>query len=1115
IDHCVRLLGLCRIGRCVSRIAQCDTAHSAYPMYKAFIEPDLKTAHNRLVNKLNPFTEFQSPTYEGNDVPSGTSYFFKCKRRSQGNVTLSVSYRTVEPEVAFADIELFVQFDSEKQPTESEFVLIPTCNQMRAAVEIPFKDEATKEKGERARMIALGTAHALEYLHEVCSPSVHKNLKLANILLDSELNPHLSDYGLASLVSGLDDNGYIAPEVSMFGQYMKRLETRSNAFEPTYLYTMEKVLINCRNNKKLLSHVRAFDRHSNMVERCGPRKCLMLSSCKTSKIYNKGYAESFGLYLATSTAITSVKDWTKKLETKFRKKIEILLEVNHENFVNLIGYCEEQNPFTRMMVFESHHSNLQEEGIDYDEMDVKSAFLYDTIDEEVYVSQHLGFVDPKFPKKVYKVVKALYGLNQAPWAWYATLSTFLLKNGYRRGTIDKTRFIKKDKYDIVLVQMSSMGELAFLLGLQVKQKEDGIFISRDKYVAETLKKFDFASVKTATTPIKTQKPLTKDEEASDVDVHLYRSMIGSLMYLTASRPDIMFAVCACSRFQVTPKTSHLNVVKRIFRYLKGKPKLGLWYPRVSSFDLESYSDSDYAGANLDRKSTTRGCQFLGRRLISWQCKKQTIVATSTTEAKYVDAANCCGQVLWIQNQMLDYGFNFMNTKIYIDNESTICIVKNPVFHSKTKHIEIRHHFIRDAYEKKLIQVLKIHTDDNVADLLTKDFDVRRLFCCIVYEMILVRKWTLDDMMMIWGSLYSFLRATYGAELVSAASLINTAKPKLSTARLGWCCSKVFNNGFDAWIGSKMQFGLDLREKLVLPGKVGAARHKDSAARQKFVLLVTVITVGGNLEFHEIVDFLTSISIHLALTVSPTIYISYIEQFWNIASSQTVNDEKQIHATVNSKALVVTEAFIRSYLLLNDAVGTACLTNEAIFQNLALMGYEGELNKLTFQKALFSPQWNEDAEEVYVLIYCADHLSWQGQYGRGDKKYPTIMLEAVASQDLWIWHAFYGMAGANNDINVLDNSPLFDDPINDFRHCGSKYVGKRSSVTLMGITWLMEFTRSGQVSSNHSRLQLIRSIRTLNSVKKVHEKMSNVLSVFSKDVGDLFNNRPVHTSQHIT
>ncbi|GKE00933.1 putative ribonuclease H-like domain-containing protein [Tanacetum coccineum] len=245
-----------------------------------------------------------------------------------------------------------------------------------------------------------------------------------------------------------------------------------------------------------------------------------------------------------------------------------------------------------------------------------------------------GFVsfrdDPHFPYKVYKVEKALYGLHQAPRAWYKTLSTYLIENGFRRGTIDKTLFIKKDKGDI---------------SLQVQQKEDGIFISQDKYVAEILKKFDFATIKTASTPIETNKALVKDEEAEAVDVHLYRSMIRSLMYLTASRLDIMFVVCACAR--------------------------------DSPFDLEAFSDSDYVGASLDRKSTT---------------------------GEYVVAANCCEQVLWIQNQMLDYGFNFMNTKIYIDNESTICIVKNPVFHSKTKHIEIRHHFIRDSYEKKLIQV---------------------------------------------------------------------------------------------------------------------------------------------------------------------------------------------------------------------------------------------------------------------------------------------------------------------------------------------------------------------------------------------------------------------------
>ncbi|GJS79763.1 hypothetical protein Tco_0729644 [Tanacetum coccineum] len=166
------------------------------------------------------------------------------------------------------------------------------------------------------------------------------------------------------------------------------------------------------------------------------------------------------------------------------------------------------------------------------------------------------------------------------------------------------------------VMMSSMGELTFFLGLQVKQS---IFINQDKYVAEILKKFGFIEVKTASTPMKTQKPLLKDEDGEELDVHMYRSMIGSLMYLTSSRPDIM--------------------------YLKGQLKLGLWYPKNSPFDLIACTNSDYDGARLDRKSTTGGCQFLGCRLISWQCKKQTVVANSTTKAEYVAASSCCGQVL--------------------------------------------------------------------------------------------------------------------------------------------------------------------------------------------------------------------------------------------------------------------------------------------------------------------------------------------------------------------------------------------------------------------------------------------------------------------------------------
>ncbi|GJT76779.1 putative ribonuclease H-like domain-containing protein [Tanacetum coccineum] len=315
---------------------------------------------------------------------------------------------------------------------------------------------------------------------------------------------------------------------------------------------------------------------------------------------------------------------------------------------------------------------------------------------------------------------------------------------------------------------------AFLYGTiedEVMQRDDGIFISQDKYVADILKKFDFSSVKTASTLIETHKALLKDEEAEDVDVYLYRSMIGSLMYLTTSRPDIMFAVCACAR--------------------------------DSPFDLEAFSDSDYAGASLDRKSTTGGCQFLGKRLILWQCKKQTIVANSTIEAKYVAAANCCGQVLWIQNQMLDYGFNFMNTKIYIDNESTICIVKNPLFYSKTKHIKIRHHFIKDSYEKKLIQFVDQHN--------------------------------------------------------MVACLVRTEE---------------------------------------------------------------------NADFHQI----------------------------NTANSQTVNDVKQIHAIVDAKIVVMSESSVRSDLHFNDEDGITCLTNTAIFENLALMGSK-------------STSWNEFSTNIASAVIC--------------------------------------------------------------------------------------------------------------------------------------------------
>nr|GEX10818.1 hypothetical protein [Tanacetum cinerariifolium] len=266
--------------------------------------------------------------------------------------------------------------------------------------------------------------------------------------------------------------------------------------------------------------------------------------------------------------------WIESMQEEFlqfkMQKVWVLVDLPHGKRAIGIDYREVFAPVARIEAIRLFLAYASFMGFMVYQMDVKSAFLYGTIEEEVYVYQPSGFEDPDHPEKVYKVVKALYGLHQAPRAW-----------------------LMKDKF-----QMSSMRELTFFLGLQVKQKKDEIFISQDKYVAKILRKFGLTEGKSTSTPIDTEKPLLKDPG-----------------------------------------------VKRNFRYLKGKPHLGLQYPKDSPFDLVAYSDSDYAGASLDRKSTSGGCQFLGCRLISWQCKKQTVVATSSTEAEYVAAASCCAQVL--------------------------------------------------------------------------------------------------------------------------------------------------------------------------------------------------------------------------------------------------------------------------------------------------------------------------------------------------------------------------------------------------------------------------------------------------------------------------------------
>ncbi|KAG5532106.1 hypothetical protein RHGRI_026652 [Rhododendron griersonianum] len=345
----------------------------------------------------------------------------------------------------------------------------------------------------------------------------------------------------------------------------------------------------------------------------------------------------------------------------------------------------------------------QEEGIDFDEtfapvarleairmllafacykifklfqMDVKSAFLNGFISEEVFVKQPPGFQNHEFPEHVFKLSKALYGLKQAPRAWYDRLSKFLIENGFSKGKIDTTLFIKTKDHDILVVQiyvddiifgatneslcedfakcmqgefeMSMMGELTYFLGLQIKQSKDGIFINQSKYIKDLLKRFDMEKAKPMGTPMSTSTKLDKDEVGKPFDEKKYRGMIGSLLYLTASRPDIMFSVCLCARFQSSPKESHYLAVKRIFRYLIGTPNLGLWYPKGTSIDLIGYSDADFAGCSIDRKSTSGTCQFLGHSLVSWFSKKQHSVALSTAEAEYFAVGSCCAQILWMK-----------------------------------------------------------------------------------------------------------------------------------------------------------------------------------------------------------------------------------------------------------------------------------------------------------------------------------------------------------------------------------------------------------------------------------------------------------------------------------
>eukprot|EP00253_Pinus_taeda_P019640 PITA_19640 len=356
------------------------------------------------------------------------------------------------------------------------------------------------------------------------------------------------------------------------------------------------------------------------------------------------------------------------------------------------------------------------------QMDVKSTFLNGVLMEEVYVEQPLGYEKKGQEHKVCILKKALYGLKQAPRAWYSRIDFYLLDNEFEKCNddylIENSKSVMKEEFE-----MTDMGLLRYFLGIEVDQNKNGIFISQEKYVNEVLGIFNMQDSKAAITPTVMGLKLRKENSSKDFDPSVYKSIVGNLMYLTATRPDIMHAVSLISRFMERPKETHWQAAKRILRYVKGAKRYGIFYTVSECSDLVGYIDSDWAGSVDDWKSTSGYVFHIGSRSISWASKKQPIVVLSTAEAEYVAATAAACQAVWVRRMLRSLCQEQATTTIiFCDNSSAIALYKNSVFHKRTKHIDTKFHYIRELVNNGEIVLQHCRTQEQVADILTKPLD---------------------------------------------------------------------------------------------------------------------------------------------------------------------------------------------------------------------------------------------------------------------------------------------------------------------------------------------------------------------------------------------------------
>jgi transposase InsO family protein len=414
-----------------------------------------------------------------------------------------------------------------------------------------------------------------------------------------------------------------------------------------------------------------------------------------------------------------------------------------------IDYSEVFAPVARLDTVRIILSIAAQHGWTVFQLDVKSAFLHGDLSEDVYVAQPPGYEQKGFEHKVYKLKKALYGLKQAPRAWYSRIESYFLKEKFTKCPHEHTLFIKQSKEGKLLIvclyvddliytgddesmcrnfkqsmmtefEMTDLGKMSYFLGLEVLQSSTGISISQRKYAQEVLERFKMDQCNAVHNPIVPGFKIMKDERGVEVDSTLFKRIVGSLMYLSATRPDMMYAISLISRFMERPTEMHLNAAKRVLRYLKGTMNFGLVYRKGEEQELIGYSDSDYAGDQDDRKSTSGYVFMLSAGAVSWCSKKQPVVTLSTTEAEFIAAASSACQAVWLRRILQQLGHEpRKSTTIYCDNSSTIKLSKNPVLHGRSKHIDVRFHFLRELTKDKVVELIQCSSQEQVADIMTK------------------------------------------------------------------------------------------------------------------------------------------------------------------------------------------------------------------------------------------------------------------------------------------------------------------------------------------------------------------------------------------------------------